>query len=130
MDKAILAASSGLTVTALIVFILGLTVLYKCHEDRNYGSTFWLSGAITALWGAEFILRGWSTIWRDGYMSKKPVAWMLHHEVVLFGQLVLIASGLMFLKILTEEHPSPQGRLWKICAAVVACVIVMGYLKR
>lgn len=129
-DKAILAAYSGLTVTALMVTILGLTVLNKCHKDRNYGPTFLMSLAITMTWAAEFVLRGWWTIWKNGYISRDPVSWMMNHEVVFVSICVMMASGLLFIKALTDEYPSPQGRMWKICFWVSMCVAMMAFLKR
>lgn len=127
MGKTILAVSSGLTVTALMVFILGLTVLHKCYRERNYGYTFWIAISITLFWGAEFVLRFWSTLWREGYLSKEPVAWMLNHGTILWAQLAMILSGILFIKTLTED--SPQGRLWQIGASVILCVIGLSYLK-
>lgn len=128
MEKAILAAYSGLTVTALMITILGLTVLYTCYKENNYNSSFWLTLAITLTWGSEFVLKGWWTIWKNDYISRKPVSWMLDHSTVLIAATVMTFGGLLFIKTLTED--SPQGRIWQVAVGVVICVIMMTYLKR
>lgn len=128
MGKLILASYSGLTISSLMVAILGLSVLYKCHKDKDYGNVFYISLAITMGSMGQFILRGWWTIWKDGYMSREPVAWMMNHPIVLFCTLLMIVSGVLLIKALTED--SPYGRLWKLCLTVILCVGLMAYLKK
>lgn len=130
MQKEILAAYSGLTVTALMVFILGFSILYKCHKDDNYGSTFWMSVAVTMTWGSEFILRIWWTIWKNAYLSRQPVSWMMDHYIVFWSVIMMIISGLLFIKTLTDQDGSPNPQLWKSCAWVVLCVILMSWVMR
>lgn len=130
MGKTILAAYNGLTVADLAVCILALTVLIKSYRDGDYyhrKSTFWIAVALTGWMGAETVLRAWWSVWKQGYMSREPVAWMMDHPVVLVCVTVKIACGILFIKALTED--SPQGRLWKLCAGLVGCVVFLGVVK-
>jgi len=127
----ILAAYNGLTCAALAVCILALTVLVKSYKDGDYyypqkKSTFWIAVALTGWMGAECISRAWWSIWKSGYISREPVSWMLDHPIVLACVTVKIGCGILFVKALTED--SPQGRLWKICAGLVGCVVILGVL--
>lgn len=128
MDKWILAAYSGLTVAALMVCILGLTVLVRCVKDRDYGTTFFMSLGFTLWSGFQFIDRGWWTVWKNGHISRKPVSWMLNHEMALLNPLMMIAGMLCVILSLTQD--SPNKRIFNICASVILCVIFMAYLKR
>lgn len=128
MGKTILAAYNGLTVTALGVSILALTVLLKSYKDGDYHngekSTFWIATALTGWMAAECVSRAWWSVWKSGYLSREPVSWMLDHPVVLLCVTVKIACGILLIKALTED--SPHGRLWKLCAGLVGCVVLMG----
>jgi hypothetical protein len=131
MDRMILAAYNGLTCAALAVCILALTVLVKSYKDGDYyypqkKSTFWIAVALTGWMGAECISRAWWSIWKSGYISREPVSWMLDHPIVLACVTVKIGCGILFVKALTED--SPQGRLWKICAGLIGCVVILGVL--
>ena len=130
MEKTILAAYNGLTLTALAVCILALTVLAKSYKDGDYyhnKSTFWISVALAGWMGAEFVSRAWWSVWKQGYISREPVSWMMDHPLVLACVTVKIACGILFVKALTED--SPQGRLWKLCAGLVGCVVILGMVK-
>lgn len=130
MEKTILAAYNGLTCATLAVCILGLTVLAKSYKDGDYHngkkSTFWISVALVGWMGAEAVLRGWWSVWKSGYMAREPVSWMLDHPIVLACVTVKIICGILFIKALTED--SPQGRLWKLCAGLVFCVVLLGVM--
>lgn len=128
MDKWILAAYSGLTVSALMVCILGLTVLAKCIKDKDFGTTFIMSVGFTLWAGFQFIDRGWWTVWKNGYISRKSVSWMLNHEMALINPLMMITGMLCVILSLTQD--SPNKRIFNICVGVVLCVIFMAYLKR
>lgn len=132
MEKLILAAYSGLTCAALSVFILALTVLAKSYKDGDYlhkskKHTFWIAVALTGWMGAEAVSRAWWSVWKSGYISREPVSWMLDHPVVLLCVTVKIVCGILFIKALTED--SPQGRLWKVCAGLVFCVVLLGVME-
>lgn len=132
MDKAILAAYSGLTATCVLIFILGLTILYRSYIDGSWQnpdkkSTFYLALSIVGWFGAESILRGWWTVWKSSYMSRDAVSWMYDHTVVLCAVCVMIGSGILFIKSLTDD--SPHGRLWILCAGVIFSVIFLGYVR-
>lgn len=128
MDKWILAAYSGLTVSALMVSILGMTVLAKCVKDREFGTTFVMAFGFTLWSGFQFIDRGWWTVWKNSYISRKPSAWMLNHEMALINPLMMIAGMLCVILSLTQD--SPNKRIFNICLSVILCVIFMTYLKR
>lgn len=128
MEKLILAGYSSLTITCLMVSILGLSVLYKCHKDKDYGDVFLVSLAISMGAMGQFFMRGWWTLWKDRYISREPSAWMMDHPIVFFCTVLMVASGILFIKALTQE--SPYGRLWKLCLTVILCVGLMAYLKR
>ena len=127
MERLILESYKGLTITALMVFILAVTVLLKCHKDEDYGSTFRLSLAISGWMFGEFLMRAWWTVWKSRYISREPSQWMQDHEIVLFSSYLMIGSGIYLIKALTED--SPYGRLWKLCAIVVGCVMMLGMMK-
>lgn len=126
MQKEIIAAYSGLTIASLMLVIIGSSVALKCISDKNYGPTLQLSIAITLCWIGEFINRFWFMVYREGYSSRKPVAWMLHHDVVLISAILMIISAILFIKALTEEYPS-KG-LWKACFFVILFTSIMIYM--
>ena len=132
MEQTILAAYNGLTCAALAVCILAITVLMKSYKDGDYyhpdkKSTFWIGVGLTGWMGAEALNRAWWSVWKKGYISREPVAWMMDHPVVLACVTVKIICGIILVKALTED--SPQGRLWKICAGLIGCVVLMGMVK-
>lgn len=130
MEKIILAAYSGLTCASFAVFILALSVLVKSYKDGDYiyqKSTFWISVALTGWMGAETVSRAWWSVWKSGYLSREPVSWMIDHPVVLACVTAKIVCGIVFIKALTED--SPQGRLWKLCAGLVCCVVLLGVIR-
>ena len=129
MEKTILAAYKGLTCAALSVFILALTVLAKSYRDGDYKSkksTFLFAIALSGWMAAEAVSRAWWSVWKEGYQSREAVAWMIDHPIVLACVTVKIICGILFIKALTED--SPQGRLWKICAGLVFCVVLLGVI--
>lgn len=128
MDRWILAAYSGLTVSALMVCMLGITILLKCVKDRDFHTTALLSLGFTLWSGFQFVDRGWWTIWKNYYISKKPSTWMLNHEMALINPVMMIVGMMMVILALT--HDSPNKRIFNICLSVVLCVIFMAYLKR
>lgn len=128
MDKVILAAYSGLTITSLMVSILGFSILYRCYKDRDFGSTFFITLAITMNWGAQFISRSWWTVWKDRYISSETTMWMLDHSIVLWCVIFMILSGLLFIKTLTED--SPYGILWKSCASIIFFVMFLVWVTK
>lgn len=128
MAQTILAAYNGLTCAALAVFILALTVLIRSYKDGDYRngkkSTFWIAVGLTGWMGAEAVSRAWWASWKQGYISRDAVSWMLDHPIVLACVTVKIICGIILVKALTED--SPQGRLWKLCAGLIGCVVLMG----
>lgn len=131
MEKAILAAYNGLACAAFAVFILAVTVLVKSYKDgdlwhRDKKATFWIAVALTGWMAAECLSRLWWSAWKSAYLSREPVSWMMDHPIVLACVTVKIVCGILFVKALTED--SPQGRLWKICAGLIGCVVILGML--
>ncbi len=131
MGKTILAAYNGLTCAALAVALLAFTVLVRSYQDGDHlnpqkKSTFSIALALTGWMIAEFISRAWWSSWKSGYIAREPVSWMIDHPVVLACVTLKIICGIMFIKALTED--SPQGRLWKICAGLIVCVVALGVL--
>lgn len=129
MERLILAAYNGLTCASLAVFILALTVLVKSYKDSDHiheKSTFWIAAALTGWMAAETAFRAWWSVWRSGYLSREPVSWMLDHPIVLLFVTVKIVCGIIFVKALTGD--SPHGRLWKLCAGLIGCVVILGML--
>ena len=132
MDRMILAAYNGLTCAAFAVTVLALTVLVKSYKDGDYHyvekkPTFWTATALTGWMGSECISRAWWAAWKTGYMARDSVSWMLDHPIVLVCVTVKIMCGILFIKALTED--SPQGRLWKLCAGLIGCVVLMGIIR-
>jgi hypothetical protein len=133
MEKEILGAYSALFAVCVCLFTLGLTILYRSYKDGDYltpekKTTFWLALGIAGFFGSESILRGWWTVWKSGYLSRRAVSWMYDHELVFYTTCVMIISGILLIKSLTED--SPYGRIWQLCAGVVLCIGIMGYLKK
>lgn len=126
MQREIIAAYSGITIASLMLVIIGSSVALKCISDRNYGSTFQISLAITLCWLGEFINRFWFMVYREGYATRKPVAWMLHHDIVFISAVLMIISAILFIKALTEEYPA-RG-LWKACLFVIVLTSIMIYM--
>jgi len=126
MEQIILASYKSLAVTALMTFILGFNVLAKCYRERNYGSTFWFSVAICLGWFGEFLMRSWFTVWKERHISRESSSWMQDHGIVLLACCLMIASGLLFIKTLTED--SEYGIIWVICAFVSFTVFWMSYV--
>jgi len=126
MDQIILAAYKCLTITALMATILGLTVLAKCYKEKNFGSTFYFSLALTLGWLGEFLMRAWFTIWKERYISRETSSWMQDHGIVLLSCCLIIASGLLFIKTLTEE--TRYDIIWVLCSAVSFFVFWMAYV--
>lgn len=131
MERLILALYKGLTCAALSVLILASSVLVKSYQDGDYSnpakkSTFWIAVALTGWMAAEFVSRAWWSVWKSGHISHDAVAWMINHPVVLACVTVKIICGILFVKALTDD--SPQGRLWKLCAGLIFCVVLLGAL--
>jgi H+/Cl- antiporter ClcA len=126
MDQIILAAYKSLTVTALMAFTLGLTVLVKCYKENSFGSTFWFCIALTLGWFGEFLMRAWFTIWKERNISRESSAWMQDHGIVLLSCCLIIASGLLFIKTLTED--SQYGMVWILCTGVSFFAFWMSYV--
>lgn len=126
MGKIILAGYSGWAICGLMVFVLSFSVLYKCHKDKNYGSTFWLSLALTGTWIQQFSNMTWWTVWKSRHLSNQTTLWMLDHSFVLWNICLIIFSGLLFIKVLTQD--SKYGDIWKLCSIVVFGVIAIVWL--
>lgn len=126
MDQLILAAYKCLTITSLMACILGLTVLAKCYKEQNYGTTFWLSVAVSLGWFGEFLMRAWWTIWKERYISRETSSWMYDHGVVLLACCLMIGSALLFIKTLTEN--SDYGTMWIVCTLISFFVFWMAYV--
>jgi len=126
MDQIILAAYKSLTITSLMACILGVTVLAKCYKENNFGTTFWFSMAITIGWFGEFLMRSWWTVWKERYLSRETSSWMYDHGIVLLASCLLILSGLLFIKTLTED--SKYDNVWIICTLVSFVTFWMSYV--
>lgn len=127
MKNHILAGyNAELTTLVFGVVFMGLILAYKIRNE-SYTWIFEITLGLFVVSLSEFIRRCWWAIWKDGYISRDSVSWMIDHPIVWATSVGVIVGFILMIKGLSRGVH--RGRYWitaMACAIAVYFVTLMG----
>ena len=127
MHDIIVPIYNGLSVTFLFITIVASSVLYNCHQKKDYGATMVAAVGLFLKNISLCFLFAWLATARGKRLSGEPYIWMMDHWAIPTAALFVFIGGLFVTNSLTGE--SPYGRMSWLCAGIGLFIILLTWAK-